>query len=129
MQQEEAWLMPLLSVRGGAEAVDFYKQAFGADELSRITAPDGHVVARLTVGRSAFMVSDESPEYGNHSPKGLGGTTVRLALVVADPDAALAQAVRAGARAVYPVADQVYGWRLGCVEDPFGHRWDIGRPL
>jgi PhnB protein len=122
-------LMPVLAVRGGAQAVDFYRRAFGADERSRVTAADGSVVAVLDIAGWPLMVADESPEHGNPSPEGLGGTTVRLALVVPDPDAAAARAVAAGARLVYAVADQDYGWRLGRVVDPFGHHWEIGRPL
>jgi len=124
-----ARIMPVLSVRRGAEAVEFYKRAFGADEVMRMTAPDGAVVAELRIGGASFMVADESPENGNHSPEGLGATTVRVALVVADPHAVADRAVAAGARLVYPVADQDYGWRLGRVADPYGHHWEIGRPL
>lgn len=121
-------IMPVLSVRRGAEAVDFYTRAFGATEITRLTAPDGAVVAQLEAAGGRFMVADESPEHGHHSPQGLGGTTVRIGLVVDDPDGVAARALGAGARLVYPVADQDYGWSLGCVEDPYGHRWDIGRP-
>lgn len=76
-----------------------------------------------------FFVADESPDHGNPSPEALGGTTVRIALIVADPDAVAEKAVAAGATLGYPVADQDYGWRLGLVIDPFGHRWEIGRPI
>ena len=122
-------LLPTLAVRDGTSAVDFYIRAFGATELMRATSPDGAVVAQLAIDGAAFLVADESPEYANFSPPSLGGTTIRMGLVVADPDAAAAQAVAAGAREIYPVADQDYGWRLGRVEDPFGHHWEIGRPL
>ncbi len=122
-------LMPVLAVRRGAEAVDFYKRAFGAEERMRVTAPDGAVVATLAIGGMRFMVADESPEHGNPSPESLGGTSVRLSLVASDPDAVVERAVAAGARLVYPVADQDYGWRLGRVADPFGHHWEVGRPL
>jgi PhnB protein len=124
-----AQLVPTLSVRGGANAVDFYKRAFSARELMRVTSPDGALVAQLSIDGAAFFVADESPEYANFSPPALGGTTIRMGLVVADPDALAAQAVAAGAREIYPVADQHYGWRLGGVEDPFGHHWEIGHPL
>ena len=122
-------LSPMLSVRRGAKAVEFYKAAFGAGELFRIDAPDGAVVAQLAVGESEFWVADESPENKNFSPESLGGATLRMVMVVADPDAAFARAVKAGATVVWPVADQEYGWRVGRVVDPFGHHWEIGKPL
>ena len=120
---------PMLSVRRGAKAVEFYKAAFGASEVFRVEAPDGAVVARLSVDGSEFWVADESPEHQNFSPESLGGGTVRLVLTTADPDALFAGAVAAGAKPVWPVEDQEYGWRVGRVMDPFGHHWEIGRPL
>src|SRR6266446_2889284 len=120
-------LSPMLSVRRGAKAVEFYKAAFGAGELFRIEAPDGAVVAQLSVGQSEFWVADESPEHKNFSPESLGGATVRMVMVVADPDAAFARAVKAGATVVVPVEDKEYGWRVGRVVDPFGHHWEIGK--
>lgn len=126
---EGARIMPVLAVRRGAEAVDFYKRAFGARERMRAESPDGDVVAELEIDGARFMVADESPEHGNPSPESLGGSSVRIALVVADPDAVAERAVGAGATLVYAVADQVYGWRLGRVLDPYGHHWEIGRPL
>jgi len=122
-------LAPMLSVRKGAQAVEFYKAAFGARELFRVEAPDGAVVAQLSVGASEFWLADESPEHLNFSPETLGGATVRMMLVVDDPDAMFAQAVSAGAAVVWPVNDQSYGWRVGRVADPFGHHWEIGKPL
>jgi len=119
----------MLSVRNGARAVEFYKAAFGAQELFKIEAPDGAVVAQLSVGASDFWVSDESPEHFNFSPQTLGGGTVRMVMVVDDPDAVFAQAVAAGATTLWPVQDQPYGWRVGRVADPFGHHWEIGKPL
>ena len=120
---------PMLSVRRGAQAVDFYKAAFGAAETFRIEAPTGEVVVTLAVGASEFWVADESPEYKNFSPESLGGATTRMILTVDDPDAVFAQAMAAGADEVSPVADQDYGWRVGRVVDPFGHHWEIGKPL
>jgi len=120
---------PMLSVRGGSQAVAFYKAAFGATEEFKIESPDGAVVAQLAVGASAFWVADESPEYKNFSPESLGGATTRMILTVSDPDSVYAQAVAAGASEVRPVEDQDYGWRVGRVVDPFGHHWEIGRPL
>jgi PhnB protein len=118
----------MLSVRHGARAVEFYKAAFGAAEVFRIEDPGGAVVSRLSVDGAEFWVADESPEHHNFSPESLGGGTVRMILTVPDPDGAFAKAVAAGAREVVPVGD-AYGWRLGRVVDPFGHHWEIGRPL
>jgi PhnB protein len=122
-------LAPMLSVRGGSQAVDFYKAAFGAEELFRIESPDGAVVAQLAIGTSDFWVADESPEYKNFSPETVGGATTRMILTVDDPDGVYAKAVAAGAGEVSPVDDKDYGWRVGRVVDPFGHHWEIGRPL
>lgn len=121
-------LAPMLSVRNGARAVEFYKSAFGAVEVFRIEAPDGAVVARLSVEGAEFWLGDESPEHKNFSPESLGGGTVRMILTVPDPDAVFAKAIAAGAQEVVPVKED-YGWRLGRVVDPFGHHWEIGRPL
>lgn len=119
---------PMLSVRNGAKAVEFYKSAFGAIEVFRIESPDGAVVSRLSVEGAEFWVSDESPEHGNFSPESLGGGTVRMILTVPDPDTVFARAISAGATSVVPVKED-YGWRLGRVVDPFGHHWEIGHPL
>jgi len=121
-------IAPMLSVRNGAKAVEFYKAAFGAAELFRLDSEDGAVVARLAVSEAEFWVADESPEHLNFSPESLGGGTVRMVMVVEDPDAAFARALAAGATAVSPVANQ-YGWRLGRIVDPFGHHWEIGKPM
>ena len=119
---------PMLSVRNGARAVEFYKSAFGAIEVHRVEDPGGSVVSRLSVHGAEFWLSDESPEHGNFSPESLGGGTARMILTVPDPDAMFAKALAAGARAVVAVKED-YGWRLGRVVDPFGHHWEIGRPL
>src|SRR5579864_7566824 len=121
-------IAPFLSVRNGARAVEFYKAAFGAVEVFRIEAPDGAVVARLSVNGAEFWLSDESPEHGNYSPESLGGGSVRMVLTVPDPDAMFAKAVAAGAQEVHAVSEG-HGWRVGRVVDPFGHHWEIGRPL
>jgi PhnB protein len=121
-------IAPMLSVRNGAKAIEFYKAAFGASELFRIDSESGAVVARLSVEGAEFWVADESPEHLNFSPESLGGGTVRMVMIVEDPDAAFERAVAAGATAVWPVANQ-YNWRLGRIVDPFGHHWEIGRPL
>ena len=121
-------IAPMLSVRGGATAVDFYQAAFGADVLFRLD-DNGAVVAQLAVDGADFWVADESPEHHNFSPATLGGGTARMVMVVEDPDAVVAQAVAAGAAEVAPVIDQPYGWRVGRIADPFGHHWEIGKPI
>jgi PhnB protein len=121
-------IAPWLNVRKSAEAVEFYKAAFGAVEAYRIEDPDGNVVARLSVEGAEFWVGDESPEHLNFSPESLGGSTVRIILTVADPDAVFARAVKAGASQVWPVSEE-HGWRVGRVADPYGHQWEIGRSL
>ena len=83
----------------------------------------------MSVEGAEFWVADESPEYLNFSPETLGGGSVRMVLIVEDPDAAFARAVAAGAKVVGPVSDKPYGWRVGRVVDPFGHHWEIGKPL
>lgn len=121
-------LAPMLSVRNGAQAVEFYKSAFGAIEVYRMEDPGGSVVARLAIEGAEFWLADESPAHQNFSPESLGGGTVRMILTVPDPDAMFARAVAAGAREVFAVVEE-YGWRLGRVVDPFGHHWEIGHPL
>lgn len=121
-------IAPWLSLRGGAAAVEFYKVAFGAEQVFRIEDPDGNVVARLSVGGAEFWVSDESPEHGNTAPNPAAGNSVRMVLTVADPDAVFDQAVRAGASAVAAMSEE-HGWRVGRVADPFGHHWEIGRQV
>jgi PhnB protein len=96
--------------------------------LFRLDAPDGAVVAQLSVEGAEFWLADESPAHQNYSPETLGGGTVRMILTVEDPDAVFARAVAAGATVVWPVSNQ-YGWRLGRIVDPFGHHWEIGKPL
>jgi PhnB protein len=121
-------IAPMLSVRNGARAVEFYRSAFGAVEVFRVEDPSGAVVSRMSVEGAEFWLADESPEHGNFSPESLGGGTVRMILTVPDPDARFAHAVAAGARQVTPV-ENAYGWRVGRVVDPFGHHWEIGHPL
>ncbi len=121
-------IAPWLSVRNSVQAVDFYKSAFGASDVYRMEVPGGGVVAKLSVDGAEFWLSDESPEHGNFSPESLGGGSVRMILTVADPDAVFARALTAGALKVFPVGEE-HGWRLGRVVDPFGHHWEIGRPL
>lgn len=120
---------PMLTVKGAAAAIDFYERAFGARELSRLTTPTGQIVAELELDGQRFHVVDENPQAFNVSPATLGGTTVRMNLVVDDPDAAAARAVAAGAIVVFEIADQPYGMRQGRVQDPSGHHWLIGKHL
>jgi PhnB protein len=122
-------ILPTLSVRNGAAAVAFYKKAFGAVEVFVNTSPDGEVVAELSIDGARFLLADEAPLYENFSPESLGGTTIRMGLQVANPDAVAARAIAAGAKEIYPVADQDYGYRLGRIADPFGHHWEIFKPL
>jgi PhnB protein len=119
-----------LSVRNGRAAVDFYRAVFGAVEVYRFGGTDdlSEVVAQLAVGDSLFWVEDESPPNGNFSPETAGGATARMLLIVDDPEAVLARAVAAGASQVSAVGEE-HGWQLGRIDDPFGHRWEIGHPL
>ena len=128
--QAQTGVSPELSVRRGREAVDFYKAAFDAIEIYRVggTAEDEEVVAQLSLGGALFWVSDESPSHKNFSPESLGGSTVRLLLTVADPHSVVERAVALGATEVSPVHEE-HGWLLGRIEDPFGHQWEIGKPL
>ena len=123
-------IQPELSVRRGRAAVEFYKSVFGADEVYRVGGTDDHeaVVSQLSVGDASFWVSDEAPSHGNFSPESLGGATVRMLLIVEDPDAMVERAAAAGATVIQSVGEE-HGWRLGRIQDPFGHHWEIGRPL
>lgn len=121
-------IAPMLSVRHGAHALEFYKAAFGASELFHIEDPSGAIVAQLSVDGAEFWLADESPEHKNFSPEDLGGCSVRIILTVRDPDALFERAVAAGATIVWPVENK-HGWRIGRIVDPFGHHWEIGKPL
>ncbi|MSR60376.1 MAG: VOC family protein [Planctomycetaceae bacterium] len=114
-----------LSVKNWAQAVDFYKAAFGASELYRV---DDGGVAQLSVSGAEFWVAEESPEHHNFSPESLGGCSVRMLLIVEDPASVCKQAVAAGATQVSPVGD-AHGWRIGRIVDPFGHHWEVARQL
>ncbi len=122
-------IAPMLSVRRGAKAIEFYKAAFGARELFRIESDTGEVVAQLSAESSEFWLADESPEHKNFSPETLGGCSVRLVMVVEDPDAVFSRAIEAGGTVVWPVSDKEYGWRVGRLVDPYGHHWEIGKPI
>lgn len=121
---------PQLAVRHGREAIDFYVAAFGARQVYRVAGTDDEpsVVAELAIGETTFWVSDEAPEHGAFSPETLGGGTVKLLLRVDDPAAVFARALALGAREIAPVG-KAHGWLLGRLADPFGHHWEIGKPL
>jgi PhnB protein len=115
-----------LIIKDAAKAIEFYKKAFGATELMRMTQPDGRVGhAEIKIGDSPIMIADEFTELGTRSPQSLGGSAVSIYLYVVDVDGLAKQAVAAGATLVRPVKDQFYGDRSGSLEDPFGHQWHI----
>jgi PhnB protein len=120
-------LVPHLAVRGAAQAIEFYKKAFGAKELRRAPGPDGKTLlhAEVQIGDSRIFLNDEYPEMGAISPQGLKGTPVTIHLQVEDVDSLYQQAVSAGAQVVMPLADQFWGDRYGMVTDPFGHQWSM----
>jgi uncharacterized glyoxalase superfamily protein PhnB len=120
-------ITPYLTVKGAAQAIDFYKRAFGAEEIVKMPGPDGKSVmhAELKIGDSIFMLSDEFPGAGCHSPQSLGATTIKMHMYVNDVDAAFDRAVKAGATALMPVADMFWGDRYGKLKDPYGHEWGL----
>jgi PhnB protein len=120
---------PMLTVKDAGRAISYYEAAFGAAEVSRFTSPDGVIVAELAIDDHRFWVVDENRTAFNLSPDSLGGTSVRMNLIVDDPDTAVDRAVEAGGRVVFPVGDQPYGLRQGRIADPFGHHWLIGAPI
>jgi PhnB protein len=120
-------IQPELWVDRPADAVAFYEAAFGARVLHRVGGGQ-EIVAQLAVGDGAFWVTGTSTAMKRFSPREIGGTTSRTLLVVDDPDAVLHQAIASGGSELAPVADE-HGWRLGRMSDPFGHEWEIGRPL
>jgi len=119
-------ITPYLSIKGAANAIDFYKKAFGATEVMRMAEPDGRVGhAEVLIGDSRVMLADESPDIDFRSPQSIGGTAVHLHMYVENADAVVGQAVAAGAKVVRPVQDQFYGDRSGSVADPYGHVWHV----
>lgn len=117
---------PYLSVEGAADAIEFYKKAFGAKEVMRIPGPKGTIGhAEIEIGGSRIMLADEYPEMNFRGPKSLGGSPIHMHLYVENVDDVVERAVAAGARTLRPVADQFYGDRVGTLEDPFGHVWHV----
>jgi PhnB protein len=111
--------------RGAAEAIDFYKKAFGAEELFRLPEADGRIGhAEIRIGDTVLMLADEHPEVNFQSPHSLSGTTMSFALEVDDADAAYAHAVSIGATADRPLRDEPYG-RIGWLKDPYGYTWSV----
>ena len=118
-------LTPYLVVDGGAQALDYYKKAFGATELFRMEHAGKIAHAEMKIGDSPFMLSDEHPEMGYKGPKSIGGSAVGLMIYVDDCDAVFKQAIDAGATEKKAIQDQFYGDRSGTLEDPFGHIWTV----
>ena len=130
-QQDVSNLTPHLFVSNAAAAIDFYKKAFGAEEVARNGAPDGKRImhASLLINGHTLMLCDDFPEMRggkSSTPEALGGSPVVLHLQVQDADATWNRAVGAGAQVIFPLADQFWGDRYGQVKDPFGHTWSIG---
>jgi PhnB protein len=117
---------PHLVCAGAADAIEFYKKAFGAVEVARLPGPDGKLMhAMVRIGDSAIMLVDENPQYGMLGPKALKGSSVTIHLYVDDADACVARAVKAGAKVTMPLDDMFWGDRYGKLEDPFGHHWSV----
>lgn len=121
-------MTPYMNIKGAAEAIEFYKKAFGAREVARILLPDGKIAhAEIEIGDSKIMLAEEVAQWGNKSPQTLGGSPVCLCLYVEDVDAVFDRALKAGAKVTgdMVVKDQFYGDRTGSLTDPFGHQWSI----
>jgi uncharacterized glyoxalase superfamily protein PhnB len=123
-------VFPYLCVQGAAKAIDFYKQAFGAIELLRLTEPNGRVGhAEIKIGGVTIMLSDEFPEMGFRGPAGLGFSTFCIHLHCNNADALIERAIAAGATLIRPAKDEFYGERSGLIRDPFGHAWLLGHSI
>jgi PhnB protein len=121
---------PSLFVVGAAKAIEFYKKALGAEELMRFPGPDGAIMhAEIKIGDSIVMLADEMPEQGGRGPKSIGGTPVSFFVYRENVDTEWKRAVDAGAKVLVPLADQFWGDRTGCLEDPFGHKWWLAQHL
>lgn len=123
-------LTPHIVCDGAADAIEFYKRAFGAEEMIRVPGENGRLMhAAITINGAMVMLVDEMKEHGVLSPLSLGGTPVTLHIHADNADAAIAKAEAAGATVVMPAADMFWGDRYGLVKDPFGHSWSIAHPL
>jgi PhnB protein len=121
---------PSIVVAGAAQALDFYKRAFGAEERSRFPGPDGTIMhAEFKIGDSVIMMGDEMPDQGARGPKAIGGSPVSFFIYGDNVDAAWKRAVDAGAKVVMPLGDQFWGDRTGCLEDPYGHKWWLAQRI
>ena len=121
---------PSLMVAGAAKAIEFYKKAFGAEEVSRFPGPDGKIMhAEIRIGDSTIMLGDEMPDQGYKGPKAYGGTSVAFFVYRENVDAEWKRAIGAGAKEVMPLIDQFWGDRAGCLEDPFGHKWWLAQHI
>jgi PhnB protein len=121
---------PHLVCAGAADAIDFYKQAFGATEVARVPGPDGKLIhGAVRIEGSVVMLVDENPQWGALGPKTLKGSPVTIHVYVADVDAFVARAVKAGAKVMMPIDDMFWGDRYGIIEDPFGHHWSVATHL
>ena len=121
---------PSLVVADAAKAIEFYKKALGAEERMRFPGPDGSIMhAEIRIGDSTIMLGEEMPEHGGRSPRSLGGTPVGFFVYGDDVETAWKRAVDAGATVVMPLADQFWGDRSGCLEDPYGHRWWLAQHM
>jgi PhnB protein len=117
---------PYLIITNAAQAIEFYKEAFGATELMRLAAPDGKLMhAEIRIGDSPIMLCDECPDWNALSPQTIGGTAVSIMLYVDDVDSVVNRAVATGATVLMPVEDQFWGDRMGTLVDPYGHKWSI----
>lgn len=119
-------ITPAIVVRDAAAAIDFYKRAFGAEEISRMAGPDGSIMhAEIRIGDSLLMLGEENEQWGTRSPLSTNGNPGSLHIYVEDADASFARALQAGATVRYPLEDAFWGDRYGKVTDPFGHEWGI----
>ncbi len=119
-----------LTVRDAKAAIEFYKEVFGATHLYSLTMPDGGIAhGEFKIGNTIVMIADENPQWGNKSPKTLGGSPVTLNVMADDPQATMAKAESAGAKVLSPVSGHFYGFQSGRLEDPFGHIWIVSKVL
>jgi PhnB protein len=127
-QSKLTTITPFLVVNNGKKAFDFYVAAFGATEVVKYDMPDGKLTAKISMDGATFWLGDEEPEFNNLSPDRIGGSAVRIILTVEDPDTVFAKALKAGATQICPMTTEEF-WRIGKLADPFGHIWEIGKPL